>query len=489
MALMKGTSDSVIRENIRLLRQQGLSEADATTRAHKFAKEGSGGDTADDSGVVGKGREFVVVTKDFSGLGWANTLQQEGETVTVMTVFDEDQPDVEKAKERVGSGWLNVEELSTKGHAGAYWIFAENNFPKEAQQLRKAGAKVFGCSELSERLEHDRDYGVDVAKSCGLESPPTYDFDSLEEGVAFLEQHTDRAFVFKPDDSGGVNFSTFVPIRSKPKDANRELYNYLSHMKEEPGHYILQERLSIEDVTEVNCELWFYEGEPFLANIGLEVKRKNTYDLGEMTGCGGDFIKFVGLDTPIIQQTVGKMLKFYQKEGYTGFADVNVLLTKDGTPHFLEVCNRFGYNSHPNMFLALCKDSFGNVIADYTDGKVDDMASRFSTDWGTSLTLYLDHPRPGLPVHIDKKFEKFFYPFDGYKEDDQLLLTGYSDEIGIAVLRGKDMALTAQRLADMLAGDEVVSVPDVYYRWDLWEENYYNAPVLRYGALAKRGLV
>jgi hypothetical protein len=37
--------------------------------------------------------------------------------------------------------------------------------------------------------------------------------------------------------------------------------------------------------------------------------------------------------------------------------------------------------------------------------------------------------------------------------------------------------------------DEAVSVPDMYYRFDLDEDNYYNAPVLRMRALKTRGLL
>lgn len=439
-------------------------------------------------------RRFVIVTADFSGLGWAKKLLEEGEEVVVATSFDEDDAAVLAAKRKVGDGWVEVVDIAdaVEDERGddVYWIFAENCFVDEAKQLIAAGQKVFPPSiELGDRLEHDRHFAVEIAERYGLQSPPTHEFSSLDEGLAFLDANADKAYVFKPDDSGGVNFSTFVPVRKEDADANRELYNYLSHRTEEPGGYILQQRIPLEDALEVNCEAWIADGEPFLATVGLEVKRKNTYDLGEMCGCAGDFTQCIPLDSPLVQQTIAKLFPFYAEERYTGFADVNVIFTKDGEPYFLEVCNRFGYNAHPNLFLALATDGLGNILADFTDGKVEGMRDRFRGDVGCSLTLFIDHPRIGLPIHIDEDTRAQFYPFDGYDEGGQLMLTEYSDEIGIFLGHGRDIPAAWAAVRDAVVFDEAVSVPDMYYRFDLDETNYYNAPVLRMKALTQRGLL
>ena len=438
-------------------------------------------------------RSFVVVTKDFSGLGWARRLVQEGETVAVATTFEEDTPELNTQKKQVGQGWVLVLELTkamaTLRSETTYWIFSENCFVDEAEELRAAGQKVFGVSTLSEKLEHDRDYATGIATEAGLNPPPTHDFKAREEGLAFLAEHPDQSFVFKPDD-GQFNFMTFVPNAQDEAAANQQLALYLQHMKEEPGDYILQERIPQQDALEVNVEAWMYEGEPFLATIGLEVKRKNTGDLGEMAGCGGDIMQFIPLDTPIVQQTIGKLFPFYKAEKYTGFADVNVLITPDGTPHFLEVCNRFGYNSHVTMLLGLALDTVGNILADYTDGSVGDLAARFRTDIGVSLTLFLDHPRPGLPIMVRPDMVDRFYPFDGaVDDDDTLLLTGYSDEVGIVVGAGPTVEAAARTLLGEVLQQESVLFPDMYCRTDLGSSDYLNAPACRYAALQERGLL
>jgi phosphoribosylamine-glycine ligase len=244
-----------------------------------------------------------------------------------------------------------------------------------------------------------------------------------------------------------------------------------------------------DDVLEVNVELWFHEGIPLLALLGLELKRKNTGDLGEMAGCAGDIVKMIPMDCPLVQQTIGLLTPFYEKEKYSGFADVNVLIDKAGTPHFLEVCNRFGYNAHVTMFLGLAKEGFGAIIADYVDGNVEGMEQRFDHDAvAGSLCVFLDHPREGLPLHIDPKVTEQFYVFDGMVEDDQILLTAYSTEIGILVTKAATVQGVADELLTLLK-HEAVSAPDLHWRQDLGAEDYPNAPGKRLKDLEKRGLL
>jgi phosphoribosylamine-glycine ligase len=502
VALLPGASDAAIRENIRSLRGQGYSEVDAVARANAYAdgsdetdgeEDAVGSDVAADDSTS-SARQFVVVTKDYSGLGWAKKLQEEGETVTLAVQNPEDKPDHKKQFDQVATGWVEKVELSTAVNTlqsdNTYWIFSENCFVEEAEKLRKAGQKVFGTSTLSDRMEHDREYAVDIAEQSGLQSPPTHPFTTRQEGLAFLEENTDKAYVFKPDDSKGTNYSTFVPIRKKDVDANRETYEYLSHMKSEPGSYILQERIPLEEGTEVCVEAWMYEGEPFVAFMGLEVKRKNTYDLGEMAGCGGDFNQMIPLDCPLVKQTIGLMFPFYKDEAYTGFADVNVIF-RGKQPYFLEVCNRFGYNSHPNLFINLAKEGFGVLLADFIDGHIDGMSNRFKSGVGSSLTLFLDHPRVGLPVHVDEKYAAHFYPFEGYKDSDSdtLILAGYSEEIGIFLEYADTIEAAAKKCLDEIIFEEAVSVPDLHYRTDVGGEDYYNSPLTRLKRLKKLGLL
>jgi phosphoribosylamine-glycine ligase len=437
------------------------------------------------------GRRFIIVTKDHSGLGFAKKLLEEGEQVTVATQCEEKDPEAQKQYKKVGQGWVDVISLAdairTLKSPNTYWIFTENNFPEEADTLRNKGQKVFGTSVLTDKMEHDRKFAVDLAKQCGLTSPTTHEFTSLDEGIAFLDAHLDTAYVFKPDD-GTFNYITFVPARKDDADANRECALYMQHMVKDPGPFILQERIPKGEGIEVCVEAWIYEGEPFLATVGLETKRKNTADIGEMCGCAGDYISLLSLDSALVEQTVGRMFDYYKREKYTGIADVNVIITDDG-PQFLEVCNRLGYNAHVTLFLGLALDGFGDILADFMDGKIEGMPERFREGWAASLTVFLDHPREGLPVHLDEWWVEHFYPFDGYQEDETWLLTGYSDEVGIFVDHGPTMEAAYSAVWQKVVEEEAVSFPDMYYRTDLGSVDYENAPIRRWQQLQAQGLV
>lgn len=491
MALIKGTSDSVLKENIRTLRQQGWSEAQATQKARAYATQA--GPTTDREGPEDVGapttpaRQFVVVTRDMSGLGYAALLARDGETVTLATDCPEDAPDDVEAYERVGEGMgFEILDLPTamkqKTSPTTYWIFAENNCPKEADQLRKKGAYVFGTSAFQDQMEHDRQYAVDVMTKAGLHSPETEEFTDRDAGLQFLDAHPDTAYVLKPDGSVG-NHLTFVPVRVDDADANRETYTYLQNLAEEPERFILQERVQ---GTEFNVEVWYYEGLPFFAFMTLEAKRKDNGDLGEMAGCAGDLVWVLDLNAPLLVKTLNKLEPFYKSKRYTGFADVNCIWTEDRGPLFLEVCNRFGYNSHVSLLLGLLQTSLGDFFADFMTGKlVRDVEERFSGRYAASLTLFLDHPVDGLPVKIETDR---YYPFDGRMDDDTFLLAGYSHEVGIVVEEGA----TPQAAMDAVlqaVQDEQVSFTNMHYRTDLGETGYPNAILDRYEALQDMGLL
>lgn len=463
-------------ERIRTLTGKGLSEADATRRAYR---EG----TVIDYSRPGR-RLFAVVTCDMSGLGFAAQLHDEGESVVLVTQNEDEDADALKLYEQVGKGWLRRLPLAKaktelRGE-NTYWIFTENNFPKVADALRKAGQKVFGTSAFSDKMEHDRDYAIEEARKCGLKSPETLECTSREQGLSHLDANPDTAYVFKPDE--GTNAETFVPELDEDAAANEETYAYIEHMAKEPKSYILQERVR---GTELNVEAWMFEGEPFFAFATLEAKRKQGGDYGEMAGCAGDVAWVVDLDSELVKMTVGKMFPFYKKQRYTGFADVNVILTGDG-PCFLEACDRFGYNAHATLFRGLATDGLGNILADWMDGKIDDIPSRFADDFAASVCLFLDHPVPGLPVNV--KYGEQFHPFDGYKEKGKFLLSGFSPEVGIFVDCGTTPEDAIDRAYEKLCDEEAFSYPNRFFRLDLGDSGYPNAIVDRYHQLEQKGL-
>lgn len=433
-------------------------------------------------------RRWMIVTQDLSGLGWVKRLQEEGQRVTLVKGMgpDEKQPD---RFAKVGQGLVECRDLSPAtlqqlSGPDAYWLFDRNYFADQADELRAAGQKVFGTTALSARLENDRAYACQIATQCGLPSPPTHDMATVDEGVEFLEANPNTAFVLKPNDSE-FNFTTFVPFREDPADANHELLCYLRNCPEMEKGYILQER---KPGVEVNVEVWLQDGEPFFAMCCLENKRRWNHNLGEMAGCAGDVVFPIPLDAPIIAATVGRMIPFYKQQGYTGFADVNVIVG-DGEVWFLEVCDRFGYNSHPNVLIACALDSVGNILGDWMDEDVETIAQRFRAGFGASITCFLDHPRPGLPIYLNPRVAGRFFPYDGYKVGEDVLLAGYSQEVGIFLDHDYTIEDAAEGCLNKLLYGEAVTYPDIAFRTDIHRKDYPGAPAKRYEALRAMRLI
>jgi phosphoribosylamine-glycine ligase len=426
-------------------------------------------------------KNIIIISQDYSGIGFAKLAQDQGDKVVLATAMQKDE---EKPKEfnLVGNGIVPKIELKTvlkNPPKDAYYIFDQNFLPEVSDALRKRGFRVNGASSFQVKSEHNRDFGVEIAKKVGLAIPPTQEFKTLKDGLAFLEQNPDKAYVYKPNNSA-KSYTTFVSSAEKDTSANEELKSYLASLQEPKEGYILQERIK---GVETNFEVYFYEGKPFFAFCDLENKRKLAGEFGENIGCAFDYVFTVPLESKGIQKTIGKFFPFFEKMKYTGTYDVNVIISERDN-YYLESCGgRFGYNSHPNLLMALAKDSFSDIYTSFMDGKIDNFYEHFKYGFGASVSLYIDHPRAGLPIYVPGDMENKFYHFDTYKKDGYFA-AGYDNYVGIAVGHAYTMEEAAEEALDVATK---VKFPDKGFRNDMASKTYPNAPINRYNALNAMG--
>lgn len=423
-------------------------------------------------------RTFIIVTQDFTGLGWAKRLQDEGNDVVLAYKLKDDEDKVSEAK-KVGKGIVPVMELDEviskkESYKKAYWIFDMNFHSDVATELREGGYKTFGAQEISEKMENDRQFASDLMAKYGIKSPPTQEFSSIEEGVSFLESNEDKAYVFKPDDQNERCY-TFVPDNEDNEKANNELRVYMGSLGE-AGKYILQERIK---GVETNFECWFFEGKPFFAFCNLECKKKLNNDFGGLVGCSQSIDFAIPLESKAVKTTIAKLYDFYKELKYTGFVDANIIVY-DNENYYLETCNRFGYNAHPSLLFSVAKNPVGQILADFIDGKINDIYDNFRFGFSASITLYTDDPKPDVPLFIDEKANEHFYLYDGYKKDDQLFLTGYCPEIGVISAHGYTIKEAAENVLEMAKN---VRFPLRGMRSDIDKNDYGSAPQGRHDAL------
>jgi phosphoribosylamine--glycine ligase len=425
---------------------------------------------------------IIWVTKDFACLGFCAMTIQAGYPCLLVCAMPEDEEKLEEY-EAVGNGIVDkitLEEFmkSRAKYKDAY-LFWDMNFAfKENEQLRKEGFKVFGGSEFQYKCEKDRKFGTDLVKSAGLSVPDTYEFSDKEKGLAFLDEHEEEAFVFKPDDGEAGAFTTYVPDAVKDDKANRELYDYLSSMNGDTGQFILQKRIK---AVEVNVELWLYKGQPYFAHANFECKRKHNKDEGEMCGCAQDIEFKVPINCKLVKNTVGRLIRLPEFKNYTGFVDMNILKAKDDY-YFLEFCQRFGFNSHPNLFMNLpINKTLPELLIMMVDGDVAGFEQYFDDGFGASVTLRIDHPSKGYPIYIpEDMYERKFFLFDQYALDDKIYMAGYGEEVGIVMAHD----YTIQQAAEQVLREvDKINYPCHDCRTDLDKKDYESSPILRYEAL------
>lgn len=430
--------------------------------------------------------KFVVSTKDYAGLGFAIRLQDEGHEVILATKADpEDVGDPERQRvfDLVGQGLVGkqrLDDLIQRRHQMRdwYWIWDFNHHVDQNEQLRRDGFKVFGGGEFANCMEHDRQACLDFASTYGLEAPASFKFSNTGDAIRFCQEHRGTAYVYKPDQ--GAKYETFLPESEDAEEANEELRIHLSSL-EDRSTFILQER---KDGVETNVEVWFQNGDPVFAFMGLECKRRLVGDLGELVGCAFDFTFTVPLDSKCVQDSVGKLYPAYKTAKYTGFADANFIAARDGV-WFFEKCERFGYNAHPNLLFNLSRQPLGQVLASLTDGA---FKPDFAGGFGASVTMSTRPNAGGKAVQFPPKLWKDIYWWDVYKKDGLLLTAGYDAEGDTLIVNGYGYTIPTA-WENVMKKAAQIKFPYRSYRTDGDRTNYPSSPIRRYEALRAMGQI
>lgn len=431
--------------------------------------------------------KYIIATKDYAGLGFAVRLLDEGHNCILATnpePKDVEDPARKAAFDLCGTGMVEKYTLQDlmerrEGFRDYYWIWDFNHSVQENEVLRSEGFKAFGGGQYCDDMEHNRQDCLELLSTYGLEAPPSHPFTNTDDAIKFCTEHPETAYVYKPDE--GDNFETFLPESEDPVDANQELRMHLQSDSHE-GSFILQERI---DGVETNVEVWFENGEPIFAWMQLECKRKYVMDLGELTGCALDIAFVIPLDCKAVQLTVGKLYPAYKKRKYTGFGDANFIAAKDGV-WFLEKCERFGYNSHANLFFNLSLKGFGQVMSDLVDGS---FRPDFAGGFGTSVTMSTKENAPGGKViQFPQKLWKDIFFWDAYKSGDLYLTAGYDKTGSILIVTGYGYTIPTA-WENVMRKAKAIRFPYRHFRPDGDQTNFPSSPIRRYEALKAMGYI
>ena len=116
-------------------------------------------------------RKFVLVTKDFSGMGFAiqEIQKNNSEVLIAYKLSDKLEKDEIKEYKQMGKGFVEKIELdelmqNRKDYKDFYFLWDGNHNYEEGEILIKEGFKVWGGSKFTYDLENDREFGVKFAE-------------------------------------------------------------------------------------------------------------------------------------------------------------------------------------------------------------------------------------------------------------------------------------------------------------------------------------
>lgn len=219
-------------------------------------------------------------------------------------------------------------------------IFDDSGFGKAADALRRAGKRVIGGSEYTDRLEEDREFGQEEMKKYGMPVLPHWDFSDFDEAIAFLRDQQGR-YVFKP--SGNVSSEQKGILFIGQEDSGSDLIEVLTHNKKSWARKIKKFQLQkfVQGV-EVAVGAFFNGTDFFLpVNINFEHKKLFPGDIGPYTGEMGTLM-FWSDTNKLFRATLEKMKPALAASGYAGYIDINCIANNNGI-YPLEFTSRFGY--------------------------------------------------------------------------------------------------------------------------------------------------
>lgn len=327
---------------------------------------------------------FFMYSKCGEGAGLMKRLKEEGNDCAI-NILEDDYSDVY-------DGILPKERAPKPD---AIVIFDSSGMGARADRLRESGFSIFGGSKFHDRLECDRDFGLEFMTKNDIRIPETTVFADFATGIDFIRKNSKKRYVFKPSGKSVPAHLTYVG-----SDAE-DLIIFMGFVEKnyfnDIDDFILQEFV---EGSIISSEYWVGANgfiEPI--NHTVEAKKFMNDDIGPSTGCSGNLVWFGEESTELARLLRHTEIALMQ-EGFLGPIDINCIVNEKGI-YGLEWTPRFGLDAMPSLLAALGCD-IGEVISDAVQGVKTQMDFRSAFSGGIRITI---PPYPIEPESI-KSMEK-----------------------------------------------------------------------------------
>jgi phosphoribosylamine--glycine ligase len=252
--------------------------------------------------------------------------------------------------------------------------------------------------------EQKRDVGAAVHERAGVKTIPSKKFNNYDEAIKYVIE-TNKRYVSKPIGDGDKALSY---VAKSPADLVYMLQYWKKH-KSHKGEFILQE---FRPGIEMAVGGWFGLGgfsKHWCEN--WEFKKLMNDDLGVATGEQGTILRYTET-SKLAEEVLAPLEGQLHGLGYTGYIDVNCIITDDGTPWPLEFTMRPGWPLF-QIQQAVHKGDPVEWMLDAIDGR-DTL--KVSKDVACGVVISM----PDYPYSRLTKKECSDYPMFGLTKEDAL---------------------------------------------------------------------
>ncbi len=361
-------------------------------------------------------------------------------------------------------------------------IVDSNETGSEWDIARKSGYHVIGSSRLTQRAEHCREDGNQLAEHLGLNIPPHVVFDDFAKAKQHLLKLKAKGYednlVFKGDgiDMAGGGF-TYL---SHSIDELIEFIDwvYKGQTDSEEGYKV--DKFLFADIIkglEMDCEILFNGKEPLRA-MAMDFEQKRIHGLGEAQGCYGQIEYFLDPEKePYYQKYFKKLLSEIKGDVAVPWGINNIVQEGTNEPFFLEFTPRTGWDSTIGELMIL--QDAGHSIADFLHrwAYQEPFPKNYFPYRRYSCSVEIFSGTPGhkkkdiryKPIFWDKKFEKNIWWYGiNQRDDGGYQVTG--NPIGCVSACGDtpdEARLKVYEILDPKNGH--IKTPDIFYNENIGE--------------------
>jgi len=309
----------------------------------------------------------------------------------------------DKDSKDVGLGFIpHVDDYKPHISWADLVISDDTHLGKVNDSIREKGIPVIGGTKMTDALEEDRGLGQKLFKACGLDMLESKEFKTMEEAIAYVQDHPKPYVVKVSGTAQNDKTSTYVGQMEDGSDIVPVLEHMQDKMEKGVSGVEIQEK--VEGI-EVGVS-GFFNGNKFIGpcQINFEHKKLMSWSsqqgIGPQTGEMGTTAYWMDRSVPLFQKVLQPFEKPLKEMGYHGDFDINCIVCEDKI-YPLEMTNRFGWPTLPLQIETLKENDLGEFFMALASGKDFDLEVTYS------VSLCVVVGVPPLPYMNDEIFDKY----------------------------------------------------------------------------------